>query len=295
MDDLTKVDAFAAVDVETANFDQGSICSIGIAVYRSGELAHSWYSLVNPDCEFDRGNIAIHGIRPKDVANAPRIKDVAKVIWRALDGAIVVSHTAFDKIAFKKASQKYRIKNPRSIWLDSSMVARRTWPQFSKRGYGLKSVCDFIGHKFDHHNALADAIACGKIITHAMTQTRSPLSEILDRCYNGNWKADFHGLPISREPTNDGPLSTETTVITGELKIGRSRAAQLLASLGSRVTDSVTRKTTILIVGTQAGATAGYASEKLKNALNLQENGHPIKIVGEAELISIFNKYKILI
>ncbi len=292
MAQFNKLESFAAIDVETANFDQGSICSIGVAIYRAGKLVHTWYSLVNPECEFDPQNISIHGIRSADVTKAPKLRDVVSVIWSAFDGAIIVSHTSFDKAAFKRASQKYKVKLPRSIWLDSSMVARRTWSQFSRRGYGLKSVCDFIGHNFNHHNALEDAIACGRIVTFAMSETGNKLPEILDHCYNGDWQADFKHLPLSKVAIGTGPLSGETFVITGELSIGRPHAAQLLAELGSKVSDSVTKKTTILVVGNQTGAPAGYISTKLERALSMQASGIPITIINEKELHSIFAEYK---
>ena len=148
---LRSLDAFVAVDVETANSDQSSICSIGLAVFRSGQLVMTWYSLVNPESHFDKINISIHGIREIDVKNAPPIGTLARVMWRALDNSVVVSHTAFDKTAINRAAKNARVNKPRCIWLDSSLVARRTWAGFAKRGYGLKPVCDYLGYEFDHH------------------------------------------------------------------------------------------------------------------------------------------------
>ena len=54
---------FVALDVETANFDIGSICQIGIAKYRQGKLIDTFESLINPRCSFSQKNIDIHGSR----------------------------------------------------------------------------------------------------------------------------------------------------------------------------------------------------------------------------------------
>lgn len=45
---------FVALDVETANFDIGSICQIGIAKYRQGKLIDTFESLINPRCSFSQ-------------------------------------------------------------------------------------------------------------------------------------------------------------------------------------------------------------------------------------------------
>ena len=65
---------FVAVDVETANANMASICSIGAAVYEDGVLAGEWYSLIDPKDYFDGMNVSIHGIREVDVRGAPTFK-----------------------------------------------------------------------------------------------------------------------------------------------------------------------------------------------------------------------------
>ncbi len=39
---------FVAIDFETANFEQSSICSMGIVIVKDGELVDNFYSLVCP-------------------------------------------------------------------------------------------------------------------------------------------------------------------------------------------------------------------------------------------------------
>ncbi len=76
---------FVAVDVETANADMASICSIGVAAFENGALATEWYSLIDPDDFFDPVNISIHGILEGDVQSAPTFSDAASEIDRLLD------------------------------------------------------------------------------------------------------------------------------------------------------------------------------------------------------------------
>lgn len=67
---------FVAIDVETANADMASICSIGVAIFEDCALKSEWYSLIDPDDFFDPVNISIHGISADDVLDAPTLRDV---------------------------------------------------------------------------------------------------------------------------------------------------------------------------------------------------------------------------
>ena len=61
--------SYVALDVETANSFRGSICSIGLVKFQNGKVVDSFYSLINPEEDFDYRNINIHGITQKDILN----------------------------------------------------------------------------------------------------------------------------------------------------------------------------------------------------------------------------------
>jgi DNA polymerase-3 subunit epsilon len=147
---------FVAVDVETANADMASICAVGAAVFEHGRLSSEWYSLVDPDDYFDPVNVSIHGIDENAVLGAPAYKDVSDTIEPLLFGATVVTHTHFDRVAMRQAAHRWAIEAPRCAWLDSARIARRTWSECARSGYGLADVCKRIGYEFRHHNALCE-------------------------------------------------------------------------------------------------------------------------------------------
>ena len=162
---------FVALDLETANPQVSSICQVGIAEYASGSLVSEWETLVNPLSGFDPFNIGVHGITAATVTSAPILPEIYEDLVVRLRGNIVVSHTPFDRIALTRALQSHGLPPIACTWLDSSVVARRAWPQFARRGYGLKNLCDFLGYEFSHHNALADALAAGHIMLAACRHT----------------------------------------------------------------------------------------------------------------------------
>jgi DNA ligase (NAD+) len=58
-----------------------------------------------------------------------------------------------------------------------------------------------------------------------------------------------------RAPAGPQPLAGKTYVITGELEgLSRDEAQAQLEALGAKVTNSVSKKTTALIVGSEPGA-----------------------------------------
>ena len=168
---------FIAIDVETANADMASICQIGIARFSDGVVVDEWKTYVDPQDHFDPINVSSHGIDESVVAGAPTFGIVADKLRSFLNGNIVVSHTAFDKLAIYQAGAKCGATAPSCNWLDSSCVARRAWKEFSKSGYGLVNVCETIGYKFRPHDALEDAKAAGAILLAAMARTGLDLDQ----------------------------------------------------------------------------------------------------------------------
>lgn len=274
---------FVAIDVETANADVASICQIGIARFANGALADEWKTYVDPQDYFDGMNVSIHGINESVVAGAPTFGMLANTIKGALDGRIVVTHTAFDKVAIYQAGTKCKTSPPSCTWLDSACVVRRAWKEFSRSGYGLQSVCESIGYKFQHHDALEDAKAAGHILLAAMVHSRLDLEAWLTRVSQPIDPALEQR--IAREGNPDGELYGEVLVFTGALIIPRREAADYAASVGCEVDAGVTKRTTILVVGDQdIQRLAGHTkSTKHRKAEELIQMGQPIRILRETD------------
>lgn len=286
---------FVVVDVETANADLSSICQIGIASFRNGELAESWESLVNPEDHFSAVNVSIHGIDNCQVIEAPTWEEVFPQVTSQLQNRIVVSHTPFDRLALARACDRYDLAGCECTWLDSARVVRRAWPEFSKSGYGLSNVAAHFGIEYQAHDALEDARCAGLLLLRAVVETGISAEQWLTRVeqpiYSGK-----HGdgssrwpVPCKRDGNPDGELSGEILVFTGSLSIPRREAADAAAAAGCRVDDGVTKHTTILVVGDQdLRVLAGHdKSSKHLKAEQLILMGQHIRIVGESDFMRI--------
>src|SRR4029078_12720995 len=100
-------------------------------------------------------NCAINGSTRKHVADAPTFPEVFEELCQRVNGEIVVHHTGFDKVALAQPIDKYkRAGSATCDWLDTARVARRTWPECEKRGYGLAALARKLGIEFKHHSAV---------------------------------------------------------------------------------------------------------------------------------------------
>lgn len=161
---LTNIN-FAAIDVETANPDYSSVCQVGIAVVRGGEIAEVWSALVDPRTWFHWKNVEIHGIDESDVAGKPTFREIYPEIARRTAGGAIVSHSPFDRSAVSQACALHRLPTLPNRWKDSIQIAKRAWP--GRENYKLRTVADYLGIRFGHHDAGEDAEAATKVVLRA--------------------------------------------------------------------------------------------------------------------------------
>ncbi|MBN8431831.1 3'-5' exoribonuclease [Microbulbifer salipaludis] len=277
---------FVAVDVETANPNMASICQIGIVVVEAGAVVEEWKTLVDPDDWFDDQCVSVHGIDEEDVRDAPVFRDIAPQILTLFKGRVVVSHTSYDRTSLRRAFAF----SPESLegieWLDSSVVVRRVWSQFAKRGYGLASITGYLGIEFRHHDALEDARAAAEVVLRAAAESGVGLELLRDMVRRA---PALRARTNDPEPNPDGPLFGEQVVFTGSLAVPRAEAKAVAAELGCEVKGGVTKKTTILVVGDQdTSKLAGKEkSSKHLKAEALIQQGVPIRVLVESDFFAM--------
>jgi len=283
---VSEITDFIALDVETANADFASICSIGLVHFRSGAVFKSLTILVDPEDEFDALNIGIHGIRPEDVAGKPTMAQVFPAISASLSDVVVVHHSHFDRTAMARAAAKYGAGPLPGVWLDSLRVARRAWPLLNDGGgYGIARLASEFEISVTHYDAAEDARAAGLLILRAIADTGYGLEDWLKRVDLTISGQDPGRFASAGDPS--GVLAGETVVFTGKLEIPRGVAAKAAAGMGCNVADSINKRTTILVVGDQdlRRTKGNEKSSKHHKAEQLIAAGVPIRIVGESDFL----------
>lgn len=155
-----------ALDFGTANARRSSARALGIVVFDRTRIRYEWSTLLNPGQHVTAENSFTNDIGSAHMAAAPTARQLARTLWRIFDGATFVSHTCFDASVIEAISCDAGIAPPDVTWLDSCFIARRLWSHLPN--HKLKTVCDHLNFKFQHHDPLEDARACSHIVRVAM-------------------------------------------------------------------------------------------------------------------------------
>lgn len=165
---------FVALDFETADHGPDSACSIGLVTVENGRIVGRDHQLIRPP----RRRFAftyIHGIQWEDVRDAPTWGALWPQVARILRGAhFVAAHNAgFDAGVLRACCLAAGIVPPRRRFVCTLQLARSLWRLKPAR---LPDVCRHLGIELArHHDALADAEACARIVMAAAARQDAEL------------------------------------------------------------------------------------------------------------------------
>lgn len=128
---------------------------------------------------FEEGNIRVHGIRPEHIADAPEFAEVLPDLLLFGEGSPLIAHNAsFDMGVLRASASAVNFDLPDLSYSCSLLMARKT---YNLDSYRLNAVAYAAGHEeFQHHDALADADACARIVLHmAKRHGAASLDELL--------------------------------------------------------------------------------------------------------------------
>lgn len=158
---------FVAIDVETANAEPTSVCSIGAVKVIDGFIVDSLQRYVKPEPNYYFRHFTdnIHGISRSITDDAPTFDIVWDEFSVFIGNLPLVAHNkAFDERCLKACFRAYRMDWPDFPFYCTLTASRRLLPKAMVGNYSLPNVCDFLGIPFyNHHDALADAQACARI------------------------------------------------------------------------------------------------------------------------------------
>lgn len=310
---------FIAIDFETANEHQASACAVGLVFFDNGCISKSYDWLIRPHQSidyFNPFNTRLHGISSKDVTDKSQFNEIWPEMYRLINSEILAAHNAsFDMSVLRQLLDIYDLKYPDLEFVCTCNIARKTWRQLPR--HTLNIVGNYLGYSFNHHNALADAEICGKILVEACTYHNctsiDKLAEkigmrvgvlnetVYSSCSVSNPKRSnrrkHEALKIS-ELTIDsvnpyGVFSDKNVVFTGTLlSMNRQDAAQKVVDNGGYVSSGVSKRTDYLVMGIQdyAKFADGKQGSKAKKACQLIEKGYELKIIDENEFLQMLEQ-----
>ena len=176
-------DDFVTIDFETAVNAPDSAISIGLVKYRNYRAIGSYYSLIRPPRLYIRPDFTdIHGLTVDDVKDAPAFPDIWESALKPfIGGAPLAAHNAaFDMRVLRAVLAHYALEIPALRYFCTCTLARRTWPELSSHSLG--ALAEGFGIVYTAHNALDDAMTCGKLVQMSAEkfQKRGNVAELLE-------------------------------------------------------------------------------------------------------------------
>jgi DNA polymerase III epsilon subunit-like protein len=155
-------------DVETANNQRDSICSIGVIRYENNQVVFEKEILINPEAEFNWFNTTIHGIKASDVANMLTFPEIWDKIKKYFDQTILVAHNAksMDLCALYRTLERYHLPSVDNNYICTLELAKGIFRNDAvPKSYGLDVLSKFYEiNLLHHHNALEDTSVCFEIL-----------------------------------------------------------------------------------------------------------------------------------
>ena len=154
---------FTAIDFETAIGHHP--CSVGIVTVENGVITDDYVTLIKPPNNlYSPYTIQVHGIHPRDTANAKTFSQVFPEIQRRLQGKVVVAHNeSFDRNVLSKSMALYNLDysclNIAAKWECTVKIYKAKGLKPTK----LSDCCREMNIALNHHEALSDARACAQL------------------------------------------------------------------------------------------------------------------------------------
>lgn len=148
------------LDTETTGLDYTKERMVEFAAVRleNGKIKDEFQTLINPEQHIRKSSIAIHGITPEMVQDAPTEAEAMPKIMEFIQDYPIVAHNAiFDYSFLNEASKRVFGKEIENTRIDSQQMFKEIYPDLES--HGLEALTTkFNVDLTNHHRAMADTM-----------------------------------------------------------------------------------------------------------------------------------------
>ena len=156
---------FIAIDFETAIYAPHSAISVGLVRFLDFQIVDTYYSLIKPPSLYIREDFTeIHGLTVDDVKDAPDFEHLweSKIAGFIGKTPLAAHNASFDIGVIKAVLRWYGLPVPALKYFCTLALSRKTWPHL--KSHALTALAKNFDIVYKAHNALDDAITCGKLV-----------------------------------------------------------------------------------------------------------------------------------
>ncbi len=148
------------LDTETTGLDYTKEKMVEFAAVRleNGKIKDQFQTLINPQQHIRKSSIAIHGITPEMVEDAPTEEEAMPKILEFMGDYPMVAHNAiFDYSFINEASKRVTGKEIQNERIDTQQMFKEVYPDLD--AHGLNALTEkFKVELKDHHRAMGDTM-----------------------------------------------------------------------------------------------------------------------------------------
>ncbi len=148
------------LDTETTGLDYTKERMVEFAAVRleNGKIKEEFQTLINPQQHIRKSSIAIHGITPEMVVDAPTEEEIMPKILEFIGDYPIVAHNAiFDYTFLNEASLRTTGEELKNARVDSQQMFKEVYPDLDS--HGLEALTKkFNVDLTNHHRAMADTM-----------------------------------------------------------------------------------------------------------------------------------------
>lgn len=148
------------LDTETTGLDYTREKMVEFAAVRleNGKIKDKFQTLINPQQHIRKSSIAIHGITPEMVEDAPTEEEAMPKILEFMGDYPMVAHNAiFDYSFINEASKRVFGKEITNERIDTQQMFKEVYPELE--AHGLNALTEKFNVELkDHHRAMGDTM-----------------------------------------------------------------------------------------------------------------------------------------
>lgn len=277
---------FVALDFETS---YGNIpCSIGIVEFINGDPANQYYSLIRPyELKINPINSRKNGIKLEHVINEREFNQIWEEIAHFIKDRVLVCHnSSFDITVLNNILALYGISKPTYSSFCTYKISKQC---LDLKNYRLPTVAQFFSlSNFNHHNALEDALMCGKIFYNLCCnyEVIKP-DQTKNKSKNTSSYRSYIGISVLPKPSFNAYIWNTSDKLAGKIfvvsgvfeKFSRDELKQAIEDNGGKVGSSISSKTHYVVAGDNMGPAKLQKAEQLG-----------VKIISEDEFLQMIQE-----
>lgn len=291
---------YTIIDIETTGlmplYDE--IIELSALKIKNNNVVEEFSSLVKPFDEIDEFITDLTGITNAMLETAPEIEKILPNFIDFLENDIIVGYNVnFDINFIYDAYQGCFNRVFDNDFIDIMRICKKTC---ELPNHKLKTVANSLQISTEgHHRGIKDCYITFEVYNNQKNKILSDYGTAKD-FYKANW-ASAHKRNIKPSvglaPTVDVIDTTnffynKTCVFTGTLSMLRKEAMQLVVNKGGIASDTLTKQTNLLIVGTQdyTKTKEKGKSNKIIKAESYILQGQDLQIIPESEFCELINE-----